>query len=232
MKCKVTKLVKIERKNLLPCFMLKAIGIRDELDMLIDEVWNNFPFQTKFEKMLFPPTIAQVRDLEEGIKTDEVGNVIGDGIFIRLMSYRWVTPSLYYKANPKSVTGVDETVEKTKYGIKEENGERLLVWKIRYIPKIYSYIDMTLFETEDGKCAENGGDVDGICKRVFDNAVVSGRFLLQTSSVDIREVIEFEEELERNVNDVDDIKWDDCYDYDYYNDGLDMDQQDERFWNF
>ena len=26
--------------------------------------------------------------------------------------------------------------------------------------------------------------------------------------------------------------WKDYYNWGYYNDGLDMDQQDERFWNF
>lgn len=54
---------------------------------------------------------------------------------------------------------------------------------------------------------------------------------MQKSAVNVKEVVEFEEELECDVNDVDD-KWDDYYNYDYYNDGLDMDQQDERFWNF
>ena len=228
MKCKITKLIKIERNNFPPRFIVKAVGIRDEIDICDIEVWNDFWGLPKFEKILFPPTIAQAKELEERIRTDDVGNVIGDNIFIRLMSYRWVTPSPYYKVNHKSVTDVDEAVEKTEYGIKEENDEKLLVWKIRYIPKIYSYIDMTLFETEDGKCAENGGDADGICKRVFDNAVASGRFLLQKSAVNVKEVVEFEEELECDVDD----KWDDYYNYDYYNDGLDMDQQDERFWNF
>lgn len=72
-----------------------------------------------------------------------------------------------------------------------------------------------------------------MCKTVFEKAVTSGYFLLQKSATHIKEVVEIEEidELEsRNSNTYDELN--DYYNNSYYNDGLDMDQQDERFWNF
>ena len=65
--------------------------------------------------------------------------------------------------------------------------------KTEYIPEVFTFMTLTFLETENGECAENGGDAEGLCKY---------------------------DELN------------DYYNNSYYNDGLDMDQQDERFWNF
>ncbi|MFQ9367901.1 MAG: hypothetical protein ACLR2V_00705, partial [Bacteroides uniformis] len=105
--------------------------------------------------------------------------------------------------------------------------------KTEYIPEVFTFMTLTFLETENGECAENGGDAEGLCKTVFEKAVTSGYFLLQKSATHIKEVVEIEEidELEsRNSNTYDELN--DYYNNSYYNDGLDMDQQDERFWNF
>ncbi len=46
--------------------------------------------------------------------------------------------------------------------------------------------------------------------------------------------LKYLKEEEYNEEDSDSMRFDsaDSYDWSYYNDGLDMDQQDERFWNF
>ena len=58
MKCKIIKFVKIERKDLPPCFKIKAIGIRNEADMFVfEDEYNDYSFIDElppmFEKILF-----------------------------------------------------------------------------------------------------------------------------------------------------------------------------------
>lgn len=235
MKCKIIKFIKIERKYLPPCFKIKAIGIRNEADMFICENdYNDYLFiddlPPMFEKTLFPVTMKQAEELERRCKTDEYGNTIGEPTFIRLMSYQWITPFPYYIVNPKTATGVNEDIVKTTEEEKEYDDYKYILTKIRYIPKVYTTMHMTLFETKDGKCAENDGDADGVCKIAFKRAMSSGRFLSQKSASQIKEVTTYKEKYETYHNSCDD--WNDYYNYNYYNDGLDMDQQDERFWNF
>lgn len=233
MKCKIIKFIKTERKDLPPCFKIKAIGIRDEADMLmpIDEDDYKNPLSAEFlppifEKVLFPPTIRQAKQLEERCKTDQYGNIIGEPVFIRLMPYQWKTPFSYYIVNKRTVTGVCETIIKTREKEVKYDDHISFVEKIRYIPKIFSSITVTLFETPDGKCAENNGDADGVCETVFSNAIASGHFIRFASQ--IKEIVKHINGFESVSNSYDD--WKDYYNWDYYNDGLDMDQQDERFW--
>lgn len=54
------------------------------------------------------------------------------------------------------------------------------------------------------------------------------RFWYQDSDLDYLQ----EEECESYDDDIEIPNWNDYYNYDYYNDGLDMDQQDPRFWGF
>lgn len=236
MECIIKKFIKVERGNFPPCFDIIAIGIRSEDDLFVDLEDYDYYYHTdylppRFEKRLCPPTMAQAEELEKKCITDSMGNVIGDFVFIRLMSYEWKTPFPFYRINPKSVTGVYEVVECTTESEEEHENMKLITKKIRYIPEVFSSIKLTLFETADGKCAENGGDVDGLCRKTFNNAVMSGIFLLQKNAVDIREVIKYKKEWMCKDDEMCD-DWKDSYNWEYYNDGLDMDQQDERFWNF
>lgn len=235
MKCKVISLIKVKQGNHLPYFIVRAIGIENEEDAEYldeDDYWNSLSPLPKFEKKLFPPTESQVKALENMYTTDSRGNVIGNGPFIRLMSYKWKTPSPYFISRPNSVTGVCERVRETK-DFRMRQGKMYNYIKTEYIPEVFTFMTLTFLETENGECAENGGDAEGLCKTVFEKAVTSGYFLLQKSATHIKEVVEIEEidELEsRNSNTYDELN--DYYNNSYYNGGLDMDQQDERFWNF
>ena len=237
MKCKVTKMVRVNRKDLPPYIDIWAIGIRSDKDLVVTnkdycasdpKVLKHLP--PRFNKRLFPPTIAQADELQKACKTDRFGNVVGKPIFVRLMCYEWVTPP-YYKVDSESITGVEETME-----ILDEVEEKKLLGTcirttVSYEPIVFSSLKMTLLETTDGKCAENGGDADGLCKRYFYRAIDSGRFLLQENAQQIKKIIRDEEEWiyeDENKHDI----WGDYYNWGYYNDGLDTDQQDERFWDF
>lgn len=235
MKCKVISLIKVKQGNHLPYFIVRAIGIENDDDVEFldeDDYWNPLSPLPKFEKKLFPSSESQVKALESMYTIGSRGNVIGNGPFIRLMSYEWKTPSPYFISTPNSTTGVCETVRKTEES-KVKQGKMKYYMKTQYIPKVFTSMTLTFLETADGRCAENGGDAEGLCKKVFEKSVASGYFLLQKSIMNIKEVVEIEEigELEsRNRNTYD--EWNDYYNNSYYNDGLDMDQQDERFWNF
>lgn len=235
MKCLIKKFVKVDCGKLPPCFDIIAIGIRSEVDMYInleDYLYSHGEYlPPKFEKRLCPPTIAQAEELEKKCITDNMGNVIGSPVFIRLMSYEWKTPFSFYKVNPNSVTGVYETIKREIVNEEIYENGRLITVKVSHMPRVLSSIKLTLFETADGKCAENGGNADELCEKIFSNAIVSGAFLPQNDAVDVKDVVEYDEKWECE----DDKKydaWKDYYNWGYYNDGLDMDQQNERFWDF
>ncbi|WP_300901006.1 hypothetical protein [uncultured Bacteroides sp.] len=238
MKCKITNFIKVERKNEIPYFVIKATGIDcDESAEVLKQdgcINPNAVMTVKFNftKKLYPSTISQAEALEKMFVTDKQGNVVGDAPFIRLMFYNWITPDIFYIFNPNSVTGVYETQEEMKEVEEMDDGSKVKVTKIRYIPKIYSAVSLTLFETEDGTCAENKGDADELCRRNYAQGLASGSYLLCKSATHIKEVIREVDRItipvERNNYD----EWKDYYNDDYYNDGVDMDQQDERFWNF
>ena len=132
------------------------------------------------------------------------------------MCYEWVNPS-YYKVDRESITGFEESME-----ILDEVEEKNLLGTcirttVSYEPIVFSSFKMTLFETTDGKCAENGGDADGLCKRYFYRAIDSGRFLLQENAQQIKKIIRDEEEWiyeDENKHDI----WGDYYNGGYYND--------------
>ncbi len=230
-------MVRVDCKNLPPYIDIWAIGIRSDKDLTVTvkdyrtsdhKVLRSLP--PMFNKRLFPPTVTQADDMQKACKMDCYGNVIGKPIFIRLMCYEWVTPP-YYIVDNNSFTGVEETESILDQVEEKDLMGTCIRTTVIYEPMVFSSYKMTLLETADGKCAENGGDAEGLCKKHFYRAVSSGRFLLQKDANDIKEVIKEEEEWiydEKNNNNI----WNDCYNWGYYNDGLDMDQQDERFWNF
>lgn len=229
--CKIINFTKVKQENHLPYFIVEAIGIENEKNAELfdeDDYWNPLP---RFVKKLFPPTELQADALEKRC-IDSNGKVLGNAPFIRLMSYQWAAPFPFFILKPNSFTGVCEIVEKTEE-FRMKHGKIVTVLKTKYIPRVFTFTTTTLLETADGKCAENGGDADGLCQKAFENAVASGYFLSQKSATNIKEFIEIEEidELERGIRNKYD-EWKDYYNNDYYNDGLDMDQQDERFWNF
>lgn len=236
MKCKVIRIVRVDRKDPLPpCFDIWAIGVRNDEDLNVtgeDYYYScsedNLP--PIFKKRLYPPTLRQADEIQKKCKTDRLGNMVGEPIFIRLMSYEWKVPFPYYRLNPKSVTGVDETVEETIESEEETYLGTCIRYKVNYIPIVFSTYKVILFETPDGKCAENGGNAEGVCKRCFCQAVTSGTILLQKDAKHVKEVVKDEEEW--IYDDKENYAWKDYYNWGYYNDGLDMDQQDERFWNF
>lgn len=237
MRCKVIRIVRVDCKDPLPpCFDIWAIGIRSDEDLNVtgDDYRyscpeNNLPPILK--KRLYPPTLRQAEELQEKCKTDCFGNMIGKPIFIRLMSYEWKVPFPYYRVNPKSVTGVDETVEETIESEEKKSLGTCIRYRINYRPIVFSSYKVILFETSDSKCAENGGDADGLCKRSFYQAIRTGAILLTKDAKHIKEVVRDEEEwIYDDDKEYDD--WKDYYNWGYYNDGLDIAQQDDRFWNF
>lgn len=79
--------------------------------------------------------------------TDSRGNVIGNGPFIRLMSYKWKTPSPYFISRPNSVTGVCERVRETK-DFRMRQGKMYNYIKTEYIPEVFTFMTLTFLETE------------------------------------------------------------------------------------
>lgn len=150
MKCKVISLIKVKQGNHLPYFIVRAIGIENEEDAEYldeDDYWNSLSPLPKFEKKLFPPTESQVKALENMYTTDSRGNVIGNGPFIRLMSYKWKTPSPYFISRPNSVTGVCERVRETK-DFRMRQGKMYNYIKTEYIPEVFTFMTLTFLETE------------------------------------------------------------------------------------
>lgn len=194
MKCNVTNFTKVERDNEMPYFIIKATGVEgDENAEVIDEDGCINPFammsrRFNFTKTLFPSTDKQVEQLEKLYETDNDGNVT-KGAQIRLMSYQWAAPEPFYIAKEDTVTGVYETEEEVTEKV-VRNGKTVEVTKTKYIPKVFTTVNLTLFETADGKCAENGGDADALCKRTYERGIASKAYLPCETAVDIKEVIE------------------------------------------
>lgn len=186
MLCNVTNFQKVERENEMPYYVLRATGVEgDDNAEAIDEdgVINPFAMMSRkfnFTKTLFPATEAQCNALEKAYVTDDEGNV-QSGAKVRLMSYQWAAPAPFYIVKDESVTGVyeDET-EVTEEVIK--NGKKVQVVKTKYTPKVFTTVNLTLFETKDGQCAENGGNAEALCKQRFERAVADGSYLLCESN--------------------------------------------------
>lgn len=194
MLCNVTNFRKVERENDMPYFVIKAVGMEgdDSLNAIDDDgeinVFACMSRKYNFTKTLFPSTNEQVEQLEKSFETDEDGNVT-KGAKIRLMSYQWAAPAPFYIVKDDSVTGVYETEEEVAETV-IKNGKKVQEVKTKYTPKLFTTVNLTLFETKNGKCAENGGDADGLCKRTFERAIANGMYLLAETATDIQEVIQ------------------------------------------
>lgn len=237
MKCKITSFVKFESDNKLPYFVIKAIGIRTESDLIVDEDDYRYGYASfsdelppMFEKKIFASTSLHAEALEKIYMAFKDRKVAGLPTFIRLMVYEWTAPFPFYIVQSNSITGVREIIKKEK-DWKMKKNKMVLFQETQYIPKVFNTISVTLLETKDGKCAENGGDADDLCRKIFNRAVTSHRILSQESATYIKKVIKIEEIDEPEDNNAND-EWKNYYNEEYYNDGVDMDQQDERFWNF
>ena len=194
MKCNVTNFQKVERENEMPYFIIRATGVEgDENANVVDEDGCINPFammsrRFNFTKTLFPSTQQQVEQLEKLYETDENGNVT-KGAPIRLMSYQWAAPNPFYIRREDSVTGVYETEEDITEKV-VRNGKAIDVTKTKYTPKQFTTVNLTLFETADGKCAENGGNADELCKRTFERGIANSSYILCETATDIKVVIE------------------------------------------
>lgn len=195
MKCNVTKFEKVERENEMPYFIIRATGVEgDETADVMDEDGCINPFammsrRFNFTKTLFPSTDKQVEQLEKLYEVDDDGKVIGKAAPIRLMSYQWAAPAPFYIVKDDAVTGVYETEEEVTETV-TKNGKKVEVTKTKYVPKVFTTVNLTLFETKDGKCAENGGDADALCKRTYERGIASGSYILCETATEIVEVIE------------------------------------------
>lgn len=193
MLCNVTNFREVERENDMSYFVIKATGVEgdDSADAIVNGVINPFACMSRrfnFTKTLFPSTEKQANALRGAFKTDDDGNVT-DGAQIRLMSYQWAAPAPFYIVKEDAVTGVYETEESVTETV-TRNGKSVQVEKTKYTPKVFTTVNLTLFEDENGNCAENGGDADGLCKRTFERAIANGMYLLAETTTDIQEVIQ------------------------------------------
>lgn len=194
MKCNVTRFTKVERDNEMPYFIIKATGVEgDENATVVDEDGCINPFammsrRFNFTKTLFPSTDAQVEQLEKLYETDDEGNVT-KGAPIRLMSVTWATEREFYIRKEDSVTGVYETEEEIIEKV-VRNGKTVEVAKTKYIPKVFKSVNLTVFETADGKCAENGGNAEELCKRTFERGLESGNYIPCETAADIETIIQ------------------------------------------
>lgn len=193
MLCNVTNFREIERENEMSYFIIKATGVEgdDSADAVVNGIINPFACMSRrfnFTKTLFPSTDAQADALRKAFKTDDDGNV-SDGAQIRLMSYQWAAPAPFYIVKEDAVTGVYETEEEITETV-TRNGKKVQETKTKYIPKLFTTVNLTLFEDENGNCVENGGDADGLCKRTFERAIANGMYLLAETATDIQEIVQ------------------------------------------
>lgn len=192
MLCNVTNFRKVEREGELPYFILKATGVEgNESAEVLDEdgVINPLACMSRrfnFTKTLFPATKAQADALEKCYTVDEDYNIVGEAPKVRLKSIVWAAPTAFYIRRDDSVTGVYETeVDEEREIVK--NGKKVTQTVTRYIPKVFKEVNLTVFEDSNGKCVENGGDGEGLCKRAFERAVANDMYLLCESHPEITE---------------------------------------------
>lgn len=190
--CEVKRFNKVERENALPYFIVKAQGIEGDANAsVLDENGCINPLAVKsrifnFTKTLFPSTENQCLELEKAFQTDDGGNVT-KGAKIRLMSAVWATPYPFYIRKSDSVTGVYET-ESEVTETKTVNGRTVELTKVKYTPKVFNNVNLTLFENSDGTCAE--GDPDVLCKAAFERGLINGVYVPCEEATDVHEVVQ------------------------------------------